>query len=311
MSTQRFEYNGFPVSEGTVAAFPCGTVTAGAEPLRASRFPQACDGRGHRPRRPMDWRYANDGRGCRRETERSGAPRDSFGPASDFRLRRVPPRSGGTHRRHCPCPPRSAAVGAPDHRLARFTWNSDDLGQPFPHAAAWPRFEGDFGPDFSLSVRFVGQPRTRWCAIVVRSLVRDELGRRFGRWRGHRRGACLDGLDCDHGFSSLGRERSAWPLSRRRTAWRSGSSPPARSRRWQPSSRRRSTGRWTSGAWTKRRTSGADGGSRTRLWARRIEQAAWTEQSAGVGGPPEPDAPLSRRRFSTGIFCASSGPAVR
>ncbi len=89
----------------------------------------------------------------------------------------------------------AAAVGAPDHRLARFTWNSDDLGQPFPHAAARPRFEGDFGPDFSLSVRFVGQPRTRWCAIVVRSLVRDELGRRFGRWRGHQRGACPDGLD--------------------------------------------------------------------------------------------------------------------
>ena len=38
MSTQRFEYNGFPVSEGTVAAFPCGTVTAGAELLRALAF---------------------------------------------------------------------------------------------------------------------------------------------------------------------------------------------------------------------------------------------------------------------------------
>lgn len=108
MSTQRFEYNGFSVSEGTVAAFPCGTVTAGAELLRASRFSQACDGRGHRRRRPMDWWYANDGRGCRRGTERSGAPRDSFGPASDFRLRWVPSQSGGTYRSHCLCPPRAA-----------------------------------------------------------------------------------------------------------------------------------------------------------------------------------------------------------
>lgn len=267
----------------------------------------------------MDWRYANDGRGCRRGTERSGAPRDSFGPASDFRLRWVPSRSGGTHRRHCPCPPHAAdqdafvaggqrlivatiafgmGLGKPDapprlatpgHRLARFTWNSDDLGQPFPHAAARPRFEGDFGPDFSLSVRFVGQPRTRWCAIVVRSLVRDELGRRFGRWRGHRRGACPDGLDCDHRFSSPGRELSARPLPRRRTAWRSGSSPPARSRRWQSSSRRCSTGRWMSGAWTKRRTSGTDGGSWTRLWVRR------------------PDVPLSRRRFPQAYFALPAG----
>ena len=146
MTTQHFEYNGFPVSEGTVAAFPCGTVTAGAEPLRPTRFGLAM---------AADIGRVGPWTGCMRITGEG-----------------------------------AAVVGAPDHRLARFTWNSDDLGQPFPRAAARPRFEGDFGPDFSLSVGFVGQPRTRWRAIVVRSLGRNELGRRFGRWRGHRRDAC-------------------------------------------------------------------------------------------------------------------------
>lgn len=199
MSTQHFEYNGFPVSEGTVAAFPCGTVTAAPNRFARSRF----------------------------------------GLAMAADIGRVGPWTGGMRMTG----EGSAAVGAPDHRLARFTWNSDDLGQPFPHAAARPRFEGAFGPDFSLSVGFVGQPRTRWCArSSFEASGATSLG--GGSVAGAGIGAVLaDGLDCDPGFSSPGRERSARPLPRRRTAWRSGSSPPARSRRWRPSSRRRSTSR--------------------------------------------------------------------
>ncbi|MBR6434793.1 MAG: hypothetical protein IKS62_04275 [Aeriscardovia sp.] len=274
MSTQHFEYNGFPVSEGTVAAFPCGTVTAAPNRFARSRFglAMAAD-----IGRVGPWtggvRMTGEGAAAEQSDPARRAIRsvlrqifgfDEFHPGQEepidaiVRARRAPPTRMRSSRATSVIVAASAFGMGPDKpdvppQLARqiidyfvsrgtvmISGSRFPMLQPNPVSRALSgrtsRCRSDSWDSRAPAGAGIG-------AVLVRTVLTAILG-------------------------------SLRPAASGPPGHCQGGEPPgvpgllhqARSRRWRPSSRRRSTSRWTFGAWTKRRTSGMDGGFRTRLW---------------------------------------------
>ena len=294
MSTQHFEYNGFPVSEGTVAAFPCGTVTAASNRFARSRFglAMAAD-----IGRVGPWtggmRMTGEGAAAEQSDPARRAIRsvlrqifgfDEFHPGQEepidaiVRARRAPPTRMRSSRATSVIAAASAFGMGPDKpdvppQLARqiidyfvsrgtvmISGSRFPMLQPDPVSRALSGRTSRCRSDSWDSRAPAGardrrsKPRARRAWAAVRSLARASA-------------RCLRTVLT----AILGSLR---PAASGLTGHCQGGEPPgvpgllhqARSRRWRPSSRRRSTSRWTFGAWTKRRTSGMDGGFRTRLW---------------------------------------------